>query len=59
MSNKTSTTKGKTKPAKETKGKTLAAEKQPTALVEIVPGKFNENDWYESSTHDHVLIYLI
>jgi hypothetical protein len=37
---------GKTKPMKETKGKTLATEKQPATLVEIVPGKFNENDWY-------------
>ncbi len=36
---------GKTKPMKETKGKLLTTEKQPATLIEIVPGKFNENDW--------------
>lgn len=33
------------KGAKDTKGKAASTEKQPTTLFEIVPGKFNENDW--------------
>ncbi len=39
---------GKAKPgAKDTKGKPNPSEKQLSSLFEIVPGKFNENDWYE------------
>jgi hypothetical protein len=39
---------GKAKPgAKDTKGKPNQSEKQLSSLFEIVPGKFNENDWYE------------
>ena len=37
--------KAKAKPSKDTKGKTASTEKQPNILFEIVPGKFNENDW--------------
>ena len=37
--------KAKAKPSKDTKGKNPSTEKQPTTLLEIVPGKFNENDW--------------
>ena len=34
------------KKSKDVKGKTVSAEKQQNAtLFEIVPGKFNENDW--------------
>ncbi len=39
---------GKAKPgAKDTKGKPNQSEKQLSSLFEIVPGKFNENDWYQ------------
>lgn len=35
-----------TKKSKDVKGKTVSAEKQQnTTYLEIVPGKFNENDW--------------
>ena len=37
--------KPKAKPSKDTKGKTTSLEKAVTAILEIVPGKFNENDW--------------
>lgn len=37
--------KAKAKPSKDSKGKTTSTEKQPATLFEIVPGKFNENDW--------------
>jgi len=34
------------KKSKDVKGKTVSAEKQQnTTYIEIVPGKFNENDW--------------
>ena len=36
---------GKAKPSKDVKGKPNPAEKLLTTLFEIVPGKFNENDW--------------
>jgi hypothetical protein len=36
---------GKVKASKDAKGKSTSNEKQPTSLLEIVPGKFNENDW--------------
>ena len=36
---------GRTKPSKDNKGRSALAEKQPAALLTIVPGKFNENDW--------------
>ena len=46
MSKAGTTKAGKTKLLKDTKGgKTQNTEKQPTTLIEIVPGKFNENDW--------------
>ena len=35
----------KAKPSKDLKGKPNQAEKQLYSLFEIVPGKFNENDW--------------
>lgn len=35
---------GKTKPPKETTKK-QTNEKPPATVFEIVPGKFNENDW--------------
>ena len=44
MSKAPSRTGKATKTVKETK-KPTASEKQPAALFEIVPGKFNENDW--------------
>lgn len=34
-----------TKASKDAKGRSAQAEKQPATLLEIVPGKFNENDW--------------
>jgi hypothetical protein len=46
--NKPPTRAGRTKASKDVKGKSALAEKQPTTLLEIVPGKFNENDWYSS-----------
>ncbi len=46
MSNKAAPKAAKSKVVKEDKkGKTSSTEKQPTAIFEIVPGKFNENDW--------------
>jgi hypothetical protein len=36
----------KTKPGKETTKKPTIADKLQASLLEIVPGKFNENDWY-------------
>ena len=44
MSNKPSRA-GKARPIKDTKGKPNPSEKQNSLLFEIVPGKFNENDW--------------
>lgn len=43
--NKPPTRASRVKPSRETKGKTALTEKQPATLLEIVPGKFNENDW--------------
>jgi hypothetical protein len=45
MSNKAAPKAAKTKVVKEVKSKTSTTEKQPTTVFEIVPGKFNENDW--------------
>ena len=45
MSKAPSKTGKTTKNVKETKGKPTQSEKQPATLFEIVPGKFNENDW--------------
>lgn len=45
MSKAPSRTGKATKTVKETKGKPAQSEKQPATLFEIVPGKFNENDW--------------
>ena len=45
-----------TKKSKEVKGKPVSSEKLPTALFEIVPGKFNETDWYFiNSKNDNTL----
>jgi Fe-S cluster biosynthesis and repair protein YggX len=43
--NKPPTRASRVKPSRDPKGKTALAEKQPTSLLEIVPGKFNESDW--------------
>lgn len=38
-------TRNKGKPS-NTSSKKQNVESKPTTLLEIVPGKFNENDWY-------------
>lgn len=43
---------GKAKPSKDVKGKAPLTENKQANLIEIVPGKFNENDWNNMLEND-------